>query len=130
MHLIHGARVRCPPRQQKAQPRHPHGRGHPDPQPAQRGRAYFAKNLAEGKARKEALRVLKGRISDAIYACLQADAARAGDPPAGHTGVLSQPSATLSRRSEHHVAAAPHTVYRAWLDPDRVRRWMAPGVRR
>jgi hypothetical protein len=45
MHLIHGARVRC----------HPHGRGHPDPQPAQRGRAYFAKNLAEGKARKEAL---------------------------------------------------------------------------
>jgi uncharacterized protein YndB with AHSA1/START domain len=33
-------------------------------------------------------------------------------------------------RIEHHVAAAPHTVYRAWLDPDLVRRWMAPGVRR
>jgi uncharacterized protein YndB with AHSA1/START domain len=33
-------------------------------------------------------------------------------------------------RIEHHVAAAPDAVYRAWLDPDRVRRWMAPGVRR
>jgi transposase len=41
------------------------------------GRAYFEKKLAEGKTRKEALRALKRRISDAIYACLQADAARA-----------------------------------------------------
>jgi uncharacterized protein YndB with AHSA1/START domain len=33
-------------------------------------------------------------------------------------------------RIEHHAAAAPHTVYRARLNPDLVRRWMAPGVRR
>jgi uncharacterized protein YndB with AHSA1/START domain len=33
-------------------------------------------------------------------------------------------------RIEHDVAAAPHTVYRARLNPDLVRRWMAPGVRR
>jgi uncharacterized protein YndB with AHSA1/START domain len=30
-------------------------------------------------------------------------------------------------RIEHRVAAPPHAVYRAWLDPDLVRRWMAPG---
>jgi transposase len=41
------------------------------------GRAYFEKKLAEGKTRKEALRCLKRQISDAIFACLQADAARA-----------------------------------------------------
>jgi transposase len=41
------------------------------------GRAYFEKKLTEGKTRKEALRALKRRISDAIFACLQADAQRA-----------------------------------------------------
>jgi transposase len=41
------------------------------------GRAYYEKKLAEGKTRKEALRCLKRQISDAIFVCLQADAARA-----------------------------------------------------
>jgi len=40
------------------------------------GRAYFDRKLAEGKTRKEALRSLKRRVSDAIYAHLQADARR------------------------------------------------------
>jgi transposase len=38
------------------------------------GRAYYDKKLAEGKTHKEALRSLKRRISDAVYARLQADA--------------------------------------------------------
>src|SRR5262249_4201377 len=38
------------------------------------GRAYYEKKLAEGKTHKEALRSLKRRISDAIFARLQADA--------------------------------------------------------
>src|SRR5262249_43899919 len=38
------------------------------------GRAYYEKKLAEGKTHKEALRCLKRRISDAIYAALAADA--------------------------------------------------------
>ena len=38
------------------------------------GRAYYDKKLAEGKTHKEALRCLKRRISDAIYAALMADA--------------------------------------------------------
>jgi transposase len=41
------------------------------------GRAYYDKKLAEGKTGKEALRCLKRQISDAIFACLQADARRA-----------------------------------------------------
>jgi uncharacterized protein YndB with AHSA1/START domain len=30
-------------------------------------------------------------------------------------------------RLERTFAAPPHEVYRAWLDPELVRRWMAPG---
>ena len=41
------------------------------------GRAYYEKKLAEGKTHKEALRALKRRISDAIYAALVADARQA-----------------------------------------------------
>ena len=41
------------------------------------GRAYYEKKLAEGKTHKEALRSLKRRISDAIFARLQADARQA-----------------------------------------------------
>jgi transposase len=48
------------------------------------GRAYYDKKLAEGKTPKEAMRALKRQISNAIFACLQADtrraAARAGGP--------------------------------------------------
>ena len=46
------------------------------------GRAYYDKKIAEGKTHKEALRSLKRRISDAIYARLLADARRAGQRPA------------------------------------------------
>ena len=45
------------------------------------GRACYDKKIAEGKTHKAALRSLKRRISDAIYACLLADALRAGQIP-------------------------------------------------
>jgi transposase len=48
------------------------------------GRACYQRKLAEGKTRKEALRCLKRRISDAIYARLRADARKAG--PGGQPG--------------------------------------------
>jgi transposase len=41
------------------------------------GRAYYARKLAEGQTPKEALRSLKRRLSDVIFARLQADAHRA-----------------------------------------------------
>jgi hypothetical protein len=51
-----------------------------------KGRAYYDKKLAEGKTPKEALRALKRQISDAIFACLQADARRAAAAPAKSPG--------------------------------------------
>ena len=41
------------------------------------GRAYYDKKISEGKTHKEALRSLKRRISDAIYAALVTDARHA-----------------------------------------------------
>jgi transposase len=38
-----------------------------------RGGAYYRKKIDEGKSRKEALRCLKRRISDAVFASLVAD---------------------------------------------------------
>jgi transposase len=38
-----------------------------------RGGAYYRKKIAEGKSRKEALRCLKRRISDAVFKSLLAD---------------------------------------------------------
>jgi transposase len=40
------------------------------------GRAYLDRKLAEGKTKKEAMRALKRRISDAVYRQLLADARR------------------------------------------------------
>ena len=58
------------------------------------GRAYYERKLAEGKTHKEALRCLKRRISDAIYARLRADARKAG--PGGQPGNDSGSSAAGS----------------------------------
>ena len=38
-----------------------------------RGGAYYRKKIAEGKSRKEALRCLKRRVSDAVFKTLMAD---------------------------------------------------------
>jgi transposase len=45
------------------------------------GRAYYERKLAEGQTPKEALRSLKRRLSDVIFARLQADARRAAASP-------------------------------------------------
>ena len=37
------------------------------------GQAYYRRKLAEGKSRKEALRCLRRRLSDAVYRQLLAD---------------------------------------------------------
>jgi transposase len=61
------------------------------------GRAYYERKTAEGKTHKEALRCLKRRISDAIYARLRADARAAG--PGGQPGNHS-----VSRAAGSHPA--------------------------
>jgi len=54
------------------------------------GRACYDKKAAEGKTPKEALRALERQISDAIYRCLKAGAARIAavsiQGPGGHAG--------------------------------------------
>ena len=64
------------------------------------GRAYYDKKIAEGKTSKEAIRCLKRKISDAIWARLRADAANAASlasgGPGGQTGNGSESSAAGS----------------------------------
>jgi transposase len=63
------------------------------------GRAYYDKKLAEGKTPKEALRALKRQVSNAIFACLQADARRdaaRAEGPVGQQGNDSVASAAGS----------------------------------
>jgi transposase len=70
------------------------------------GRAYYDKKIAEGKTPKEALRALKRQISDAIYRCLKADAARtaasSAQGPGGQPGNGSVTSAAGSH-PEHQL---------------------------
>jgi transposase len=67
------------------------------------GRAYYDKKLAEGKTGKEALRCLKRQISDAIFACLRADARRAAaKSPGGQPGNHSASRAAGSH-PEHRL---------------------------
>ena len=46
-----------------------------------RGGAYHRKKLAEGKSRREAMRCLKRRVSDAVFGALVADSARTSLAP-------------------------------------------------
>jgi transposase len=70
------------------------------------GRAYYDRKIAEGKTPKEALRALKRRVSDAIFARLQADAphpaAARTAGPGGQPGNDSAASAAGSH-PEHRL---------------------------
>jgi len=83
------------------------------------GRTYYDKKLAEGKTHKEALRALKRRISDAIYAALVADArqaaARGPEGPGGQQGNRSVSRAAGShpkRRLFGQATPGPATTLR------------------
>jgi len=64
------------------------------------GRAYYDRKVAEGKSHKEALRCLKRRVSDALYACMVEDAKRddrlVKKGPGGQPGNVSVASAAGS----------------------------------
>jgi transposase len=69
------------------------------------GRAYYEKKIAEGKTHKEALRSLKRRISDAIYAALLADARQQAAAAACPEGPGGQPgNRSVSRAAGSHPA--------------------------
>ena len=86
------------------------------------GRAYYDRKVAEGKGHKEALRCLKRRISDALYACMVEDAKRDGRllerSPGGQSGNGSVSSAagshpeTPALRTSHSRARRQATTAR------------------
>ena len=80
------------------------------------GRAYYERKIAAGKTCKEALRCLKRQISDAIFACLQADARRAaakgpGGQPGNHS-VSRAASSHPKRRLFGQATPGPATTLR------------------
>jgi transposase len=86
------------------------------------GRAYYDKKVAEGKTCKEALRSLKRRISDAIFARLQADARQASTmSPGGQPGNGSDSSAASAHPKRQLFGPAtpgPGTTLRPATTPD------------
>jgi len=102
------------------------------------GRAYYDRKLAEGKTPKEALRCLKRRVSDAIYARLQADARRAATiartgGPGGQPGNDSVASAAGSHPENQLFGQAtpePATTLRRPAAPARTRPAPAPKKKR
>jgi transposase len=97
------------------------------------GRAYYDKKLAEGKTGKEALRALKRQVSDAVFACLQADArhaaADASKSPGGQPGNGSASSAAGShpeRRLFGQATPGPATHPTTPAGPDAPAAFPAP----
>jgi transposase len=83
------------------------------------GRAYYHRKINEGMAPKSALRSLKRKISDALYARMINDARRlTGKDPGGQTGNDSASSAASSHpdtpalRTSHSRAATQPTTLR------------------
>ncbi len=95
------------------------------------GRAYYDKKIAEGKTHKEALRSLKRRISNALYARLQADAqsaARAAaTDPGGQPGNDSDSSAAGSHPERQLFGQATPEPATATLRPATPRRLPTPA---
>ena len=89
------------------------------------GRAYYDRKVAQGKTGKEALRALKRRISDALFAAMAADARRAEEElasggPGGQTGngsvacaAGSHPAKPALRPSHSRAGTKPRRPRRA-----------------
>jgi transposase len=96
------------------------------------GRAYYDKKLAEGKTHKEALRALKRRISDAVFARLQADARQAvgaaGTGPGGQPGNDSASSAADSHPERQLFGQATPEPATTLRPPTSPRRTVPPGT--
>ena len=97
------------------------------------GRAYYDRKIAGGKTHKEALRCLKRRISDAIYARLLADARQAAaasmTDPGGQPGNDSDSSAAGSHPARQLFGQATPRPATTPLRPGTPRRPPAPSRR-
>jgi transposase len=70
------------------------------------GRAYYQRKIAEGKTPAEARRALKRKISNTIYARLQADARKQAAGPGGQPGNDSASSAASSHPARQLLGQA------------------------
>jgi transposase len=85
--------------------------------PGTAGHDYYQRKLAEGMGRKAALRALKRKISDTLYAHLVADVSPIRKDPGGQTGndsassaAGSHPATPTLRTSHSRVTPHPTTV--------------------
>ena len=69
------------------------------------GRAYYDRKMSEGKTHKEALRSLKRRISDALFAAMVPDAGREREAPGGPGGQRGDGSIACATGSHPQVQA-------------------------
>jgi transposase len=95
------------------------------------GRAFFERKVAEGKTKKEAVRALKRRISDAIYRQLLLDAHRKGPGGQAGTTCISSVAGSTPRRPALRIShsgartnartrrASPKTTRRSRTPPQR-----------
>ena len=65
------------------------------------GRAYYDRKRTEGHAGKEAIRALKRRISDTVYARLREDAGRAAEPTTKGPGGQTRNDSVASAAGSH-----------------------------
>ena len=65
------------------------------------GRIYYDRKVAEGMAKRAALRALKRKVSDAIYARLIIDARAAGSAPARDPGGQTRNDSASSATGSH-----------------------------
>jgi hypothetical protein len=110
-----------PAREPPARPRHPHGRGHPDPPPAQPGPRLLRQETGRGQDPQRSPARAETAGQQCYLACLQADARRAAAQPGGPGGQQGNDSAASAAGSHprhrlfgqaipgpgHHPTATP-----------------------
>lgn len=99
------------------EPRHPHGRSNPDQPPQTEGRLYYERKITEGMTRKRAIRSLRRRISDNVFAHLLEDVrgqrAELEKDPGGQSGnVFSSSAAAAWGDPEYSIPIA--SARRRW----------------
>jgi transposase len=84
----------------------------------ERGSAYFAKKIADGKGKKGALRCLKRRLSDSVFHLLVEDQKlRAKRSPGGQAGTSLQ-SSVAGSHPDAGTSEQPHTGLRKERTPE------------
>lgn len=84
-------------------------------------KALYARKISEGKTKREALRVVKRRVSDAVFRRLVLDAQQVEVGPGGQTGATLQSSASgLSPEASSSDQPQPGPVFDPTTIPERL----------